>query len=187
MWTSKADIPADFWGAQILQSSVLRWFFYFFLRLKMIKLHLGTKLTGYSFNEMIYCTYCKHWRYNIQLTNSSPQEMVPPYLATSPIMTEGAALMEYQLGKSRLGEPITGSSIQSLGPSLACGDNGMTKKRRKRRRKSKVDSVKREDNGDSEEEDMFPIDMSSDEDTDTACRLVLRMFHCDPLGGCKCW
>lgn len=73
--------------------------------------------------------------------------------------------MESQIGKSvsRLTEPITGTSIQSVGPS---GENGM-KKRRKRRKKYKLDSVKREDNGDSEDEDMFPIDMSSDEDTET--------------------
>ncbi|XP_058255942.1 phosphatidate phosphatase LPIN1 isoform X2 [Hemibagrus wyckioides] len=89
-------------------------------------------------------------------------EIVPFYLATSPIMTDGSELMESQLGKSvsRLIEP-SGTSIQSIGPS---GENGM-KKRRKRRKKSKLDSVKREDNGDSEDEDMFPIDMSSDEDT----------------------
>lgn len=90
--------------------------------------------------------------------------MVPSHLATSPIITDGSALMESQMGKSvsRLIEPITGTSIQSVGPS---GENGM-KKRRKRRKKSKLDSVKREDNGDSEDEDMFPIDMSSD-DTET--------------------
>lgn len=73
--------------------------------------------------------------------------------------------MESQMGKSvsRLIEHVTGTSIQSVGPS---GENGM-KKRRKRRKKSKLDSVKLEDNGDSEDEDMFPIDMSSDEDTET--------------------
>ncbi|XP_060789472.1 phosphatidate phosphatase LPIN1 isoform X3 [Neoarius graeffei] len=94
----------------------------------------------------------------------SDMEMVPSHLATSPIITDGSALMESQMGKSvsRLIEPITGTSIQSVGPS---GENGM-KKRRKRRKKSKLDSVKREDNGDSEDEDMFPIDMSSD-DTET--------------------
>uniref|UniRef100_A0A8B9K6T3 phosphatidate phosphatase n=1 Tax=Astyanax mexicanus TaxID=7994 RepID=A0A8B9K6T3_ASTMX len=96
----------------------------------------------------------------------SDMEMVPPYLATSPIITDGSALMESQLGNStpRLTEPITGTSIQSLGPAQASGDNSITKKRRKRRRKSRVDNMKREDNGDSEDEDMFPIDMSSDEE-----------------------
>lgn len=89
--------------------------------------------------------------------------MVPSHLATSPIMTDGSALIESQMGKSvsRLTEPITGTSVQPVGSS---GENGM-KKRRKRRKKYKIDSVKREDNGDSEDEDMFPIDMSSDEDT----------------------
>lgn len=41
------------------------------------------------------------------------------------------------------------------------------KKRRKKRRKSthKIDSLKREDNGDtSEDEDMFPIEISSEEE-----------------------
>ncbi|KAK3537869.1 hypothetical protein QTP70_020954, partial [Hemibagrus guttatus] len=100
-------------------------------------------------------------------------EMVPSYLATSPIMTDGSELMESQLGKSvsRLIEP-SGTSIQSVGPS---GENGM-KKRRKRRKKSKLDSVKREDNRDSEDEDMFPIDMSSDEDT------ANRAISYDPYG-----
>ncbi|KAL7861369.1 hypothetical protein SRHO_G00128100 [Serrasalmus rhombeus] len=101
----------------------------------------------------------------------SDMEMVPPYLATSPIMTDGSALMESQVGKgvSRLSEAVSGTSIQSLGPSQTSGDNSVTKKRRKRRRKSKLDSVKREDNGESsdEDEDMFPIDMSSDEDAET--------------------
>ncbi|XP_072546020.1 phosphatidate phosphatase LPIN1 isoform X2 [Salminus brasiliensis] len=106
----------------------------------------------------------------------SDMEMVPRYLATSPIMTDGSALMESQLGKGapRLTEPITGTSIESVGASQATGDNCMTKKRRKRRRKSKVDSMRREDNGDSEDEDMFPIDMSSDEETETISRAMSR-------------
>ncbi|KAI4883417.1 hypothetical protein NFI96_029319 [Prochilodus magdalenae] len=111
----------------------------------------------------------------------SDMEMVPPYLATSPILTEGSALMESQIGKgaSRLSEPITGTSIQSLGPSQSSGDSGVTKKRRKRRRKSKVDSVKREDNGDTsdEDDDMFPIDMSSDEDADTTVSRSVEFIH----------
>ncbi|KAI5085822.1 hypothetical protein C0J45_23092 [Silurus meridionalis] len=80
-------------------------------------------------------------------------------------MTDGSALMESQMGKtvSRLIDPISGTSIQSVGPS---GENGV-KKRRKRRKKSKLDSVKRDENGDSEDEDMFPIDLSSDEDKET--------------------
>lgn len=110
--------------------------------------------------------------------------MVPSHLATSPILTDGAALMESQLSKSvsRLIEPITGTSIQSVG---SLGENGV-KKRRKRRKKSKLDSVKRDDNGDSEDEDMFPIDMSSDENTETTpsrcvCRCAAIMPCCDSL------
>ncbi|KAM9466069.1 phosphatidate phosphatase LPIN1 isoform 2-T3 [Clarias gariepinus] len=96
----------------------------------------------------------------------SSMEMVPSHLATSPIMTDGSALMESQMGKSvpHLIEPTPGNSIQSVGSS---GENCM-KKRRKRRKKSKLDSVKREDNQDSEDDDVFPIDMSSDEDAESA-------------------
>ncbi|KAL4630449.1 phosphatidate phosphatase LPIN1 isoform X1 [Arapaima gigas] len=96
------------------------------------------------------------------------QEVVPSYLATSPIMSEGVALMGAQLGKglTRLSDGgAVGPSVQNLGPLQGTGDNGMGKKRRKRRRKCKVDSVKREDNEDnSEDENLFPIDMSSDEE-----------------------
>lgn len=96
----------------------------------------------------------------------SLQEMVPSYLATSPIISEGSALMQAQMGKgtSRLSESGNGTTIQTLGPMQPPGDSSIMKKRRKRRRKSKVDSMKREDSGDSEDEDMFPIDMSSDDD-----------------------
>uniref|UniRef100_W5LIR8 phosphatidate phosphatase n=1 Tax=Astyanax mexicanus TaxID=7994 RepID=W5LIR8_ASTMX len=114
----------------------------------------------------------------------SDMEMVPPYLATSPIITDGSALMESQLGNStpRLTEPITVTSIQSLGPAQASGDNSITKKRRKRRRKSRVDNMKREDNGDSEDEDIFPIDMSSDEEKEiVVSRSVTRMDQTSTL------
>ncbi|XP_018590759.1 phosphatidate phosphatase LPIN1-like isoform X2 [Scleropages formosus] len=96
------------------------------------------------------------------------QEVVPSYLATSPIISEGVALMGAQLGKglTRLSDGgAVGPSIQTMGQLQGAGDNGSMKKRRKRRRKCKVDSVKREDNEDnSEDEDLFPIDMSSDEE-----------------------
>ncbi|TSO67471.1 Phosphatidate phosphatase LPIN1 [Bagarius yarrelli] len=94
----------------------------------------------------------------------SNKEMVPSHLATSPIMTDGSALMESQIGKSgsRLNEPLTGTSMQSVSSSAETG----MKKRRKRRKKYKLDSVKRGDSGDSEDEDMFPIDLSSDESTE---------------------
>uniref|UniRef100_A0AAY4CZK9 phosphatidate phosphatase n=1 Tax=Denticeps clupeoides TaxID=299321 RepID=A0AAY4CZK9_9TELE len=75
------------------------------------------------------------------------QEVIPSYLATSPILSEGPP-------------------IQTLGPSTS-GDGGAGKKRRKRRRKSKVDSMKRDESGEySEHEDMFFIDMSSNEGED---------------------
>uniref|UniRef100_A0AAR2JYS8 phosphatidate phosphatase n=1 Tax=Pygocentrus nattereri TaxID=42514 RepID=A0AAR2JYS8_PYGNA len=113
----------------------------------------------------------------------SDMEMLPPYLATSPIMTDGSALMESQVGKgvSRLSEAVSGTSIHSLGPLQTSGDNSVTKKRRKRRRKSKLDSVKREDNGESsdEDEDMFPIDMSSDEDAETTANKRSRHLGSD--------
>lgn len=88
------------------------------------------------------------------------QEVVPSYLATSPIMSDGAILMSSSLmGKS------SGPPIQTLG---SAGETGgvMMKKRRKRRRKARADSVRREESGDySEDDDMFTIDISSDEMT----------------------
>ncbi|XP_072558592.1 phosphatidate phosphatase LPIN1 isoform X1 [Paramormyrops kingsleyae] len=91
------------------------------------------------------------------------QEIVPAYLATSPILSDGAALMGAQLGKglARHSDPAAGPPIQALGPLQSAGE----KKRRKRRRKSKVGSLKREDSAkSSEDEDMFSIEMSSDEE-----------------------
>ncbi|KAL0170202.1 hypothetical protein M9458_034798, partial [Cirrhinus mrigala] len=97
--------------------------------------------------------------------------MVPSHLATSPIISEGSALMQAHVGKgtSCLSESGNGASILTLGPMQAPGDSSLMKKRRKRRRKSQVDSMKREDNGDfSEDEDMFPIEMSSDDDIEAS-------------------
>uniref|UniRef100_A0AAR2II64 phosphatidate phosphatase n=1 Tax=Pygocentrus nattereri TaxID=42514 RepID=A0AAR2II64_PYGNA len=75
------------------------------------------------------------------------QEVVPSYLATSPILSDAAVLM--------------GSSVQSLGPSLSGTESSAMKKRRKRRRKSKMDSVKREPSAEySEDEEVFTIDIS---------------------------
>lgn len=108
------------------------------------------------------------------------QEVIPYHLATSPIRSEGAALMESQLKRNLLDRvrnldsngpsqlPIPGLASQSTTESsLVCGS---VKKRRKRRRKSthKLDSLKREDNGDtSEDEDMFPIQISSEEENES--------------------
>ncbi|KAM4522292.1 phosphatidate phosphatase LPIN1 isoform 2-T2 [Odontesthes bonariensis] len=85
------------------------------------------------------------------------QEVVPPYLATSPILSDGAVMM------SSSGPPV--QTLCSLGSG---GENSsmMMKKRRKRRRKSRADSARREESGDySADEDMFSIDISSDEGT----------------------
>ncbi|XP_008287170.1 phosphatidate phosphatase LPIN1 isoform X2 [Stegastes partitus] len=103
-------------------------------------------------------------------------EVVPSYLATSPIMSMGEALMASQLGRgpSRHLDAIPSSSlpVQSLLPQQ--GDGGMTKKRRKRRRKARPEGGgggggvggRREESGEefSEDEDMFTIDLSSDEE-----------------------
>ncbi|ROL45006.1 Phosphatidate phosphatase LPIN1 [Anabarilius grahami] len=117
----------------------------------------------------------------------SDEEMVPSHLATSPIISEGSALMQAQVGKglSRLSESGNGTSIQTLGPMQSPGDSSIMKKRRKRRRKSKVDSMKREDNGDfSEDEDMFTIDMSSDDDTEaTGSRAMSHELFAEQVKG----
>ncbi|KAF3849766.1 hypothetical protein F7725_019485 [Dissostichus mawsoni] len=90
-------------------------------------------------------------------------EVVPSYLATSPILSDGALLMSSSLlGKG------SGPPIQTLGSTGAAGEtgNGMMKKRRKRRRKVRADSVRREDSGDySEDEDMISRDVLRDETT----------------------
>lgn len=63
----------------------------------------------------------------------------------------------------------SGPPVQTLGCTGSAGENGsgMMKKRRKRRRKARADSMRREESGDySEDEDMFTIDISSDEGTE---------------------
>ncbi|XP_029901520.1 phosphatidate phosphatase LPIN1 isoform X2 [Myripristis murdjan] len=100
-------------------------------------------------------------------------EVVPSYLATSPIMSTGEELMASQLGRgvSRHQDAVSSASlsVQNLGPQQS--DGGMTKKRRKRRRKARPEGGgggggRREESGEefSEDEDMFTIDMSSDEE-----------------------
>ncbi|XP_027140387.1 phosphatidate phosphatase LPIN1 isoform X1 [Larimichthys crocea] len=106
------------------------------------------------------------------------QEVVPSYLATSPILSDGALLMSSSL----MGKKSSGPLIQTLGSTGSAGENGgvMMKKRRKRRRKARADSMRREESGDySEDDDMFTIDISSDEGTEmesnrTSSRDVLR-------------
>ncbi|KAL4623885.1 phosphatidate phosphatase LPIN1-like isoform X1 [Arapaima gigas] len=95
------------------------------------------------------------------------QEVVPSHLATSPILTEGVNLMETQLGKDPAHIPEYGSGpcTPTLCPSQSVVENGTLKKRRKKRKRTKADGLKREDSRDkSEDEDIFTIDMSSDED-----------------------
>ncbi|XP_017291498.1 phosphatidate phosphatase LPIN1 isoform X2 [Kryptolebias marmoratus] len=84
------------------------------------------------------------------------QEVVPSHLATSPILSDGAVLMSSPLLGKNSRPPMTLGSL---------GSSGESKKRRKRRRKSRADSSRREEIGDySADEDMFSIDMSSDEE-----------------------
>ncbi|KAM4692939.1 phosphatidate phosphatase LPIN1 [Discoglossus pictus] len=103
------------------------------------------------------------------------EELIPSHLATSPILLEGISLMESQLKRNSMDWP---RNVDSTGPAQtsanihsaqAGSENvGSVKKRRKRRRKSKLDSLKREDNGDTtEDDDMFQIEMSSDEETES--------------------
>ncbi|KAM9861358.1 phosphatidate phosphatase LPIN1 [Aulostomus maculatus] len=96
------------------------------------------------------------------------QELVPSYLATSPIMSTGAELMDSQLGRgsSRHQDCCSSLPVQNLGPQQS--DGGMSKKRRKRRRKTRPEGGggRREESGEefSEDENMFTIDLSSDEE-----------------------
>uniref|UniRef100_A0A672FIC9 phosphatidate phosphatase n=1 Tax=Salarias fasciatus TaxID=181472 RepID=A0A672FIC9_SALFA len=98
-------------------------------------------------------------------------EVVPAYLATSPILSVGEELMKAQLGRGSSRHHGDGSlPVQSLGPQQSEG--GMSKKRRKRRRKARHDGGglgaggRREESGEefSEDEDMFTIDLSSDDE-----------------------
>ncbi|XP_068433200.1 phosphatidate phosphatase LPIN1-like isoform X2 [Clinocottus analis] len=104
------------------------------------------------------------------------QEVVPSYLATSPIMSDGPFLMSSSLmGKS------SGPAVQTLGSAGCMGETGsgtMMKKRRKRRRKARTDSVRREESGDySEDEDMFTIDISSDEMTEAESNRIREILR----------
>ncbi|XP_035992403.1 phosphatidate phosphatase LPIN1 isoform X2 [Fundulus heteroclitus] len=98
-------------------------------------------------------------------------EVVPSYLATSPIMSMGEELMQMELGRGASHHhdniPCSTLPVQSLGPQ----DGATCKKRRKKRRKVKPEGGggtggRREDSGEefSEDEDMFTIDLSSDEE-----------------------
>ncbi|CAH2246091.1 Hypothetical predicted protein [Pelobates cultripes] len=85
--------------------------------------------------------------------------------------------MESQLKRSSMdwsrSTDSAGSSQAPVGMHLGLvgtenSSSSSVKKRRKRRRKSKLDNLKRDDNGDTtEDEDMFSIDISSDEETES--------------------
>ncbi|XP_041641644.1 phosphatidate phosphatase LPIN1 isoform X2 [Cheilinus undulatus] len=105
-------------------------------------------------------------------------EVVPSYLATSPIMSMGEQLMESQLGRGTARHhdtiPCGSLPVQNLG--LQQSDSGISKKRRKRRRKARPESGgggggRREESGEefSDEEDMFTIDLSSDDEKEGDC------------------
>ncbi|KAJ7988969.1 hypothetical protein DPEC_G00314700 [Dallia pectoralis] len=95
-------------------------------------------------------------------------EEFPSYLATSPILSQGAELMEAQLGKG----DSASTSVQTLGSQQTTGgggaaEGGTTMKKRRRRRRKPRDSGagRRDESGEySEDEDMFTIDMSTDEE-----------------------
>uniref|UniRef100_A0A673ZN72 phosphatidate phosphatase n=1 Tax=Salmo trutta TaxID=8032 RepID=A0A673ZN72_SALTR len=121
-------------------------------------------------------------------------EVVPSYLATSPIVSQGAELMEAQLGRgvSRLSDP-TSLQVQTLGSQQTTGggEGGMMKKRRKRRRKARESGGgRRKESGEySEDEDMFTIDMSTDEerehDNNSSSAIIeqTRTLSIPPSGG----
>uniref|UniRef100_A0A8C3CI60 phosphatidate phosphatase n=1 Tax=Cairina moschata TaxID=8855 RepID=A0A8C3CI60_CAIMO len=105
------------------------------------------------------------------------KEVIPYHLSTSPIISEGTALMEAQLKRNSIDRirNLDNSASSQVSPQAHGSQTGTetspvcssVKKRRKKRRKSthKIDSLKREDNGDtSEDEDMFPIEISSEEE-----------------------
>lgn len=98
------------------------------------------------------------------------QEVIPMHLATSPILSDGASRMECQLKRSpvdRMRSLDPSAAAPALPPSETPSSGSFVKKRRKRRRKSQLDSLKRDDTSNtSEDEDMFPIEMSSDEEPD---------------------
>ncbi|XP_063333729.1 phosphatidate phosphatase LPIN1 isoform X1 [Pelmatolapia mariae] len=101
-------------------------------------------------------------------------EVVPSYLATSPIMSTGQELMKSQLarGSSRHHDSIPCSPLPVQNLGLQQSEGGLTKKRRKRKKKARPEGggggagLRREESGEefSDDEDMFTIDLSSDEE-----------------------
>ncbi|XP_054618369.1 phosphatidate phosphatase LPIN1-like isoform X2 [Dunckerocampus dactyliophorus] len=112
------------------------------------------------------------------------QEVVPSYLATSPILSDGLVLMSSSLMAKTSGPPVQtlGSTGSGGGPGMVA--TTMMKKRRKRRRKARAESLKREESGDySEDEDMFTIDISSDEETESNSVSPRDFTEAGPTGG----
>lgn len=79
--------------------------------------------------------------------------------------------------------PCSSLPVQSMGPQQS--DGGMTKKRRKRRRKARPEAGgggggRREESGEefSEDEDMFTIDLSSDEEREGDCSRCVCVHVC---------
>ncbi|XP_015261828.1 PREDICTED: phosphatidate phosphatase LPIN1 isoform X4 [Gekko japonicus] len=108
---------------------------------------------------------------------SNDQDTIPYHLATSPILSDGAALMESQLKRNSIDRirnvdsscsPQVSNSTSP--PTMESTSMGISvKKRRKRRRKSthRIDFAKRDTNADTtEDENMFPIELSSDEENE---------------------
>uniref|UniRef100_A0AAX7T5I7 phosphatidate phosphatase n=1 Tax=Astatotilapia calliptera TaxID=8154 RepID=A0AAX7T5I7_ASTCA len=128
-------------------------------------------------------------------------EVVPSYLATSPIMSTGQELMKSHLarGNSRHHDsiPCGPLPVQNLG--LQQSEGGLTKKRRKRKKKARPEGggggagLRREESGEefSDDEDMFTIDLSSDEEMEgdssrcVCARESLNMFACMKQRGRK--
>lgn len=89
------------------------------------------------------------------------------------------------MSSSLMGKKSSGPPIQTLGSTGSVGEAGgvLMKKRRKRRRKARADSMRREDSGDySEDDDMFTIDISSDEGTEMESNR-LETHKCGNKGG----
>ncbi|XP_054837321.1 phosphatidate phosphatase LPIN1 isoform X2 [Eublepharis macularius] len=104
------------------------------------------------------------------------QDTIPSYLATSPILSDGAALMESQLKRNSI-DRIRNVDLSSTSqvsnctspPTESTSGGSSVKKRRKRRRKSshRIDIARRDTNTDTtEDENMFPIELSSDEESE---------------------
>jgi len=80
--------------------------------------------------------------------------VIPSYLATSPIPSDGGFLMG------------------------SCSENGMIKKRRKRRRKCRSEDVKREESVELSEEELFNIDINdSEQPGQNRSALTLTLFR----------